>query len=80
MRCTRYEECFCSGARNIRPIEKSFAQQETKSEGTLLMRTLPHVPIFQNAYKSYRMSFFLGSKNAQSPVRGGFRCRVGVGQ
>ncbi len=22
------------------------------------MRTLPHVPMFQKAYKSYRMSFF----------------------
>ncbi len=22
------------------------------------MRTLPHVPIFQNAYKSYSVSFF----------------------
>ncbi len=22
------------------------------------MRTFPHVPIFQKAYKSYRMSFF----------------------
>ncbi len=39
------------------------------------------VPIIQNAYKSYRVSFFLReSSNAQSPVRAEFRCRVGVGQ
>ncbi len=39
------------------------------------------VPIIQNAYKSYRVSFFGGgSRNAQSPVRAKFRCRVGVGQ
>jgi len=39
---------------------------------------------FQNAYKEYRVRFFLlgggGSRNAQSPVRAKFRCRVGVGQ
>ncbi len=39
------------------------------------MRTLPHVPIFQNAYKSYRMSFFEKAK-MQSPVRAKFRCRA----
>ncbi len=44
------------------------------------MRTLPHVPTFQNAYKSYRVSFGGGSRNEQSPVRAKFRCRVGVGQ
>ncbi len=33
-----YEECFCSGDRNVRPIEKRFAQQEKKLEGTLQMR------------------------------------------
>ncbi len=36
------------------------------------------VPIIQNAYKSYRVSFFRESRNA--PVRAKFRCRVGVGQ
>ncbi len=45
-----------------------------------LMRTLPHVLTFQNAYKSYRVSFFGESRNAQSPVRAKFRYRVGVGQ
>ncbi len=45
------------------------------------MRTLPHVPTFQNTYKSYRVGFLGGeSKNAQFPVRAKFRCRVGVGQ
>ncbi len=43
------------------------------------MRTLPHVQIFQKAYKSYRISF-LRIKNAQFRVRGRFRCRVGVGR
>ncbi len=42
-------------------------------------RTLTHVPTFQNAYKSYRVRFFWGSWNAQSPVRAKFRYRVGVG-
>ncbi len=32
------------------------------------MKTLPHVPIFQKAYKSYRMSFFEKVK-MQFPVR-----------
>ncbi len=31
-----YKECLCSGDRNVRPIEKSFAQQEKKIEGTLV--------------------------------------------
>ncbi len=52
------------------------------------MRTLPHVPTFQNAYKSCRVRFFFGggggggggSRSAQSPVRAKFRCRVGVVQ
>ncbi len=44
------------------------------------MRTLPHVPTFQNAYKSNRVSFLGESRNAQSHVRAKFRCRVGVGQ
>ncbi len=45
------------------------------------MRTLPHVPTFQNAYKSYRVSFLGESRNAPvSPVRAKFRCRVGVQQ
>ncbi len=44
------------------------------------MRTLLHVPTFQNAYKSYRVSFLGESRHAQSPVRAKFRCRVGVGQ
>ncbi len=30
-----YKECFCSGGWNVHPIEKSFAQQEKKLEGTL---------------------------------------------
>ncbi len=34
------------------------------------------VPIIQNAYKSYRVSFLGQSRN----VRAKFRCRVGVGQ
>ncbi len=34
------------------------------------MRTLPHVPTFQNAYKSYRV------KVEMSPVRAKFRCRA----
>ncbi len=38
------------------------------------------VPIIQNAYKSYRVSFWGESRNAQSLVRDKFRCRVGVGQ
>ncbi len=38
------------------------------------MRTLPHVPTFQNAYKSYRVSFLGESRNAESPVRAKFRC------
>ncbi len=38
------------------------------------------VPIIQNAYKSYRVSFLRESRNAPSPVRAKFRCRVGVGQ
>ncbi len=38
------------------------------------MRTLPHVPIFQNAYKSYRVSFFV-EKVKMSTVR----LRLGVG-
>ncbi len=32
------------------------------------------------AYKSYRMSFFENLKYRKFPVRGRFRCRVGVGQ
>ncbi len=28
VRCTGFKEWFCSGARNVCPIEKSFAQQE----------------------------------------------------
>ncbi len=40
------------------------------------MRTLPHVPIFQKAYKSYRI-VFLESKNRESSCMGRFRCRVG---
>ncbi len=35
------------------------------------------VPIIQKAYKSYRMSFFEKVK-MQFPVKGRFRCRVGV--
>ncbi len=35
------------------------------------------VPVIQNAYKSYRVSFLGESRNTQSPK---FRCRVGVGQ
>ncbi len=38
------------------------------------------VPIVQNAYKSYRVSCFGESRNAQSPVRAKFRCKVVVGQ
>ncbi len=38
------------------------------------------VPIIQNAYKSYRVSFLGESRNVQSPVRAKFRCRVCVGQ
>ncbi len=39
------------------------------------------VPIIEkNAYKSYRVSFLRESRNAPSPVRAKFRCRVGVGQ
>ncbi len=38
------------------------------------------VPIILNAYKSYRVRFFGESRNAQSPVRAKFMCRVGVGQ
>ncbi len=38
------------------------------------------VPIIQNAYESYRVSFLGESRNTQSPVRAKFRCRVGVGQ
>ncbi len=38
------------------------------------------VPIIQNAYKSYRVSVLGESRNAPSPVRAKFRCRVGVGQ
>ncbi len=30
-----YKECFCSGARNVRPIEKSFAQQEKNIRGNI---------------------------------------------
>ncbi len=42
---------------------------------------IAHVPTFQNAYRSYRVSFLGGgSRNAQSPVRARFRCRVRVGQ
>ncbi len=44
------------------------------------MRTLSHVPIFQNAYKSYRMNFFEEVKMHKVPVRSRVRCRVGVGQ
>ncbi len=44
------------------------------------MRTFPHVPIFQKTYKSYRISFFEKVKCTKFPVRGRFRCRVGVGQ
>ncbi len=38
------------------------------------MRTFPHVPILQKACKSYIISFFL----RKFPVRGRFRCKVGV--
>ncbi len=39
------------------------------------------VSIIQNAYKSYRVSFFgEESRNAQSPVRAKFKCRVGLGK
>ncbi len=34
------------------------------------------VPIIQNAYKSYRESFWGESLNTQSPVRAKFRCRA----
>ncbi len=46
------------------------------------MRTLPHVPTFQNTFKSYRVMFFWGGGGGveMSPVRAKFRCRVGVGQ
>ncbi len=45
------------------------------------MRTFSVSPIIKNAYKSYRVSFLGGgSRNAPSPVRAKFRCRVGVGQ
>ncbi len=37
------------------------------------MRTLPHVPIFQKAYKSYRMSFFEKVKMHK------VSCKVGLG-
>ncbi len=40
------------------------------------MRTLSHVPIIQNAFKSYRVSFCGESINAPSPVRAKFRCRA----
>ncbi len=33
------------------------------------------VLIIQNAYKSYRVSFWRESRNASSPVRAKFRCR-----
>ncbi len=32
-----HKEWFCSGGQNVRPLEKSFAQQEKKIEGTLLI-------------------------------------------
>ncbi len=38
------------------------------------------VPIIKNAYKSYRVSFFGESRNAQFPMRAKFRCRLGIGQ
>ncbi len=44
------------------------------------MRTLPHVPTFQNTYKSYRVKFLGESRTAQFPVRAKFRFMVGVGQ
>ncbi len=34
------------------------------------------VPIIQNAYKSYRVSFLGESRNAPSPVRAKFKCRA----
>ncbi len=37
------------------------------------------VPIIQNLYKSYRVSFLGGKVEMQSHVRAKFRCRVGVG-
>ncbi len=33
------------------------------------MRTFPHVPIFQKAYKSYRINFFEKVKCTKFPVR-----------
>ncbi len=41
------------------------------------MRTLPHVPMVQKAYKLYRMSFF---EKVKMQKVGRFRCRVGVGR
>jgi len=38
------------------------------------------VPIILNSYKSYSVCFLRESRNAPSPVRAKFRCRVGVGQ
>ncbi len=38
------------------------------------------VPIIQNAYKSYRVSFLGGKVEMLLSVRAKFRCRVGVGQ
>ncbi len=34
------------------------------------------VPIIQNVYKSYRVSFSVGKVKMQPPVRAKFRCRA----
>ncbi len=44
------------------------------------MRTFPHVPIFQKAYKLNRISYFEKIRKYKFLVRGRFRCEVGVGR
>ncbi len=48
---------FCSCGRNVRPIEKSFAQQEKKLEGTLLMGAIT-LYIMSSDWKNWSLHCF----------------------
>ncbi len=54
-----YKECFCSGARHVCPIEKSFAQQEKKIRRNSKIKLFPWYLCIENVFDWHLWSFFL---------------------
>ncbi len=53
-----YKQCFCSGGRNVHPIDKSFAQKEKKKklEGTFFFSFLCEMSLCEMSKNTLHMS------------------------